>query len=135
LDYFVCDDDRVEARAVSGSRLRSPGQPRAPLPVSFTRSDEPCGVEIFTRTWRPRSTRAKPMAATSCCRSPDAGAISRNFRPHRAGGSDRLQLPLVAWKRMLILPLVVLLFSFAIGRRISTILHEWTALHWLRGWC
>jgi glycosyltransferase involved in cell wall biosynthesis len=26
----------------------------------------------------------------------------------------------------------VLLFSFAIRRRISTILHEWTALHWLR---
>jgi glycosyltransferase involved in cell wall biosynthesis len=33
---------------------------------------------------------------------------------------------------MLIIPLVVVLFSFAIRRRISTFLHEWTALHWLR---
>jgi hypothetical protein len=99
----------------------------------FTRSDEPCGVEIFTRT----------LAAALESSDGDSGyellSISGRWRDlpaifRRIAHADRIvfSLPLVAWKRMLIIPLVVLLFSFAIRRRISTFLHEWTGLHWLR---
>jgi glycosyltransferase involved in cell wall biosynthesis len=99
----------------------------------FTRSDEPCGVETFTRT----------LAAALESSDGDSGyellSISGRWRDLPAifrhiAHADRIvfSFPLVAWKRMLIIPLVVLLFSFAIRRRISTFLHEWTGLHWLR---
>jgi glycosyltransferase involved in cell wall biosynthesis len=39
---------------------------------------------------------------------------------------------LVAWKRLLLLPLMVLLFACMVRCRVNVFMHEWTALHWLR---
>ena len=99
----------------------------------LTPSDEPCGVETFTRA----------LAAALKSSSPDAGyellSISGRWRDlpatlHRIVHADQLvfSFPLVAWKRMLIIPFVLLLFSFATRCRISIFLHEWTGMHWLR---
>jgi glycosyltransferase involved in cell wall biosynthesis len=123
-----------EARIVSEPSIAFAGTAaRARCLLLFTRSDEPCGVETFTRT----------LAAALQSSDLDAGyellSISGRWRDlpsvlRHIARADRIvfSFPLVAWKRMLIIPLVVLLFSFTIRRRISTILHEWTALHWLR---
>jgi glycosyltransferase involved in cell wall biosynthesis len=123
-----------EARAVSGQSIALAGTTAsARCLFLFTPSDEPCGVEIFTRTL------AAALDASEADGSYELLSISGRWRDlpaifRRIVRADRIvfSFPLVAWKRMLIIPLVVLLFSFATGRRISTILHEWTALHWLR---
>jgi glycosyltransferase involved in cell wall biosynthesis len=99
----------------------------------FTRSDEPCGVETFTRT----------LAAALAARDHDAAyelvSVSARWRDvpallHRIAQAERIVFgfPLVAWKRMLIIPLVLLLFSWATRRRISTFAHEWVGMNWLR---
>jgi glycosyltransferase involved in cell wall biosynthesis len=99
----------------------------------FTRSDEPCGVETFTQT----------LAAALAARDHDAAyelvSVSGRWRDvpallHRIAHADGVVFgfPLVAWKRMLVIPLVLLLFSWMIRRRISTFAHEWTGMNWLR---
>src|SRR3984893_18280230 len=101
------------------------------------RSPEPCGVETFTRT----------LVAALAARDHDAVqaaayelvSVSGRWRDvpallHRIAQADRVVFgfPLVAWKRMLVIPLVLLLFAWATRRRISTFAHEWTGLNWLR---
>jgi glycosyltransferase involved in cell wall biosynthesis len=97
------------------------------------RSDEPCGVETFTRT----------LVAALAARDHDAAyelvSVSRRWRDvpallRRIAQADRIVFgfPLVAWKRMLIIPLVLLLFAWAMRCRISTFAHEWTGMNWLR---
>jgi glycosyltransferase involved in cell wall biosynthesis len=106
---------------------------KAPCLFLLTSSDEPCGVETFTRT----------LEGALASSDPDAGyellSISGRWRDlpamfRRIAQADQVvfSLPLVAWKRMLVIPLVLLLFSFASRRRIATFLHEWAALHGLR---
>jgi glycosyltransferase involved in cell wall biosynthesis len=106
-----------------------------------SRSDEPCGVETFTRT----------LVAALAARDHDAGQeggqeggyelvpVSGRWRDvpallWRIARADRVVFgfPLVAWKRMLVVPLVLLLFARATRRRISTFAHEWTGMNWLR---
>ncbi|HEY4987945.1 MAG TPA: hypothetical protein VII39_15110, partial [Bradyrhizobium sp.] len=40
--------------------------------------------------------------------------------------------PLVAWKRLILLPLLALAIARLRGRRVILIQHEWSGLHWLR---
>jgi len=91
-------------------------------------------VETFTRT----------LVAALAARDHDAAtyelvSVSGRWRDvpallHRIAQADRVVFgfPLVAWKRMLVTPLVLLLFAWAARRRISTFAHEWTGLNWLR---
>src|SRR4051812_26391654 len=94
-------------------------------------SAEPCGVKVFTRK----------LAAALNASAPEFGyaliPISGRWRElpallRRIARANRVvfSVPLVAWKRTLVLPLVLLLFSFAVRCRISVFLHEWSALHW-----
>jgi glycosyltransferase involved in cell wall biosynthesis len=96
-------------------------------------SAEPCGVEVFTRK----------LAAALKASAPEAGhqllPVSGHWRDllgmlRCMAHADRVvfSVPLVAWERMLAMPLVLLLFALAIRCRISLCLHEWSALHWLR---
>src|ERR1700730_14068831 len=125
-----------ETQIISGTSIplsAASTRARATSLFLFTRSDEPCGVETFTRT----------MVAALAARDHDAAyelvSVSGRWRDvpallHRIAQADRLVFgfPLVAWKRMLVIPLVLLLFSFATRRRIRTVAHEWTGLNWLR---
>jgi len=97
----------------------------------FTRSDEPCGVETFTRTLAGAlaSNDAGYELLSISGRWRDLPAI---FRSITRADQIVFSFPLVAWKRMLIIPLVVLLYSLAIRRRVSTFVHEWSGLHGLR---
>lgn len=125
-----------ESQIISGTSIPLAGPaPRAASSSLFllARSDEPCGVETFTRT----------LVAALAARDRDAGyepvPVSGRWRDvpgvlHRIAQADRIVFgfPLVAWKRMLIIPLVLLLFSWAIRRRISTFAHEWAGMNALR---
>jgi glycosyltransferase involved in cell wall biosynthesis len=107
--------------------------PRCAALFLSAESAEPCGVEVFTRK----------LAAALDASAPAAGypllPVSGRWRDlrvllRRIARADRLvfSVPLVAWKRTLVLPLVLLLFGIAFRCRISVFLHEWSALHWLR---
>ena len=54
------------------------------------------------------------------------------FRKIAAADQIIFSVPLVAWKRLLLLPLVVLVFACLVRCRVNVFMHEWAALHWLR---
>ncbi len=106
----------------------------APRSLFFhTRTDEPCGVETFTRTLAAalaaRDREAAYELVSVSGRWRDVPALLRQIA--QAEGVV-FSFPLVAWKRMLTIPLVLLLFAFLLRRRISTFAHEWAGLHRLR---
>ena len=99
----------------------------------LTPSKEACAVEIFTQK----------MVSALQSRYPDQRyellTVSGRWRdlPRMFRGiaeADRIvfSLPLVAWKRMLLIPLLILLFATIVRCRVSVFLHEWRGLHWLR---
>jgi glycosyltransferase involved in cell wall biosynthesis len=99
----------------------------------LTPSPEECGVESFARLL------VNALRATY----PDEGyAILPVFGRWRdlpsvcrkIARADRIvfSVPLVAWKRRLLLPLVILLFAKIAGCEVDLFMHEWTGLHWLR---
>src|SRR4029077_8908103 len=54
------------------------------------------------------------------------------FRKIAAADQVVFSVPLVAWKRLLLLPLAVLLFACMARCRVNVFMHEWAALHRLR---
>lgn len=99
----------------------------------LTPSKEACAVENFTRK----------LVGALQSRYPDQGyemlPVSGRLRDlpsifRSVADADRLvfSLPLVAWKRMLLTPLMILLFATMTGCRVSVFMHEWKGLHWLR---
>jgi glycosyltransferase involved in cell wall biosynthesis len=137
-----------ETQIISGTSIPLTGAAtRARKRALFlaSRSDEPCGVETFTRT----------LVAALAARDHEAGqeggqeggyeggyglvAVSGRWRDVPAllqaiAQADRIVFgfPLVAWKRMLVIPLVLLVFAWVTRRRISTFAHEWAGMNGLR---
>jgi glycosyltransferase involved in cell wall biosynthesis len=96
-------------------------------------SDEECGVESFARL----------LVRALQDDYPDHGyaalAVSDRWRDlpavcRRIAKADQVvfSFPLVGWKRLLLLPLAILLFARLAGRSVGVFMHEWTALHRLR---
>jgi glycosyltransferase involved in cell wall biosynthesis len=99
----------------------------------LTPSKEECGVESFARL----------LVSALQSDYPDEGyavlAVSSRWRDlpsvlRKIAAADSIvfSVPLVAWKKLLLLPLVVLLFACVVRCRVNVFMHEWTALHWLR---
>jgi glycosyltransferase involved in cell wall biosynthesis len=112
-----------------------PGAGRAPDRCLFllTPSKEECGVESFARL----------LVRALQNDYPDDGyavlAVSSRWRDlpatlRKIAAADQIvfSVPLVAWKRLLLLPLVTLVFACLVRCRVNVFMHEWTALHWLR---
>jgi glycosyltransferase involved in cell wall biosynthesis len=119
----------VASRPPPARRVRAkPG--RGVARFVFSPSAQPCGVEIFTR----ELANALSDPAGHYAPLPWSGRW-RDF-PHLLGEvfrSDHIifSFPLNACKRTILQPLLLLTASSA-SCRISVILHEWAALHWLR---
>lgn len=97
----------------------------------FTPTGEPCGVENFTRTL----LGALSDSAGYYAPLPVSGRWRElPFLMVEIARSDQVifNFPLVAWKRMLIQPLLLLIVATITRRRVNVFLHEWAALHWLR---
>src|ERR1700692_3299083 len=94
---------------------------------------EECGVESFARLLVSALQNDYPddgcavLAVSSRWR--DLPAVCR-----RIAAADQVvfSVPLVAWKRLLLLPLVVLVFACMVRCRVNVFMHEWAALHWMR---
>ncbi|MGQ3356571.1 MAG: glycosyltransferase [Phreatobacter sp.] len=91
------------------------GLPR--LDVLISDSAAPCGVEAFARR----------LAETAGDR-----AATRELGTGGGEGVLVINLPVVAWKRKLVDPVLAALGARARGRRVLVILHEWADLDWKR---
>src|SRR6202140_5536485 len=99
----------------------------------LTPSKEECGVESFARLLVSALQNDYPddgyavLALSSRWR--DLPAV---FRKIAAADQIVFSVPLMAWKRLLRLPLVVLVFACMVRCRGNAFMHEWTALHGFR---
>ena len=96
-------------------------------------SAAPCGVEDFARKMTTALQRHEPAGANSLLE------ISGRWRdlPDALGRmrkADQIvfNLPMVAWKRSILLSWVLLLFAFGHRQQVIVFLHEWSSLHPLR---
>ena len=95
-------------------------------------SATPCGIESFARRLAERLAAGEP-GAHAVARLPDSLSSLASFR-RLIRGFDTLimNLPLVAWKRRLGMPLVALAAARAAGCDTLLVVHEWADLDWKR---
>jgi glycosyltransferase involved in cell wall biosynthesis len=121
--------DAVSGTAFPPSNTHAPGRNLFLL----TPSGEQCGVESFARL----------LVSELNAGHPDAGYDLLPVSPHwrdlpallwklRHANCIVFSVPLTAWKNLLVLPLMILLFARYAGVQVSVFMHEWAALHWLR---
>src|SRR6202045_4383003 len=121
--------DGVRASTAAAVTLRVPER----CLFLLTPSKEECGVESFARLLVSALHNDYPddgcavLAVWSGWR--DLPAV---FRKIAAADGIVFSVPLVAWKRLLLLPLVVLVFACMVRCRVNVFMHEWAALHWMR---
>ncbi len=94
-------------------------------------STKPCGVEAFARDlakqWRGIGLEDKRLAISG--RLCDWRAIWKALADVDALA---INVPLVAWKKVLLTPLAALMFALIRGRTTVLVLHEWSDLDWRR---
>jgi glycosyltransferase involved in cell wall biosynthesis len=91
-----------------------------------------CGVGQFTLRLAETLEKLEPGSSGALTLSQTEGSIAETWR---AAGSARnivCNFPIVAWKRVILSPLLALLLARARGRRVILVQHEWGSLHWLR---
>jgi len=91
-----------------------------------------CGVGQFTRLLQETIEKLDPSSCTSLTLTRSEGTVGELWR---AAGSARnvvCNFPLVAWKRVILRPLLAMAMARLRGRRVILIQHEWGGLHWLR---
>jgi glycosyltransferase involved in cell wall biosynthesis len=91
-----------------------------------------CGVGQFTLRLAETLEKREPDSTAALTLSQTQGSLGETWR---AVGSTRnivCNFPIVAWKRVILPPLLALLFARLRGRRAVLVQHEWGSLHWLR---
>ena len=122
------------SEAVSGAAFASP-KARAPSRNLFllTPSGEQCGVESFARLLVSELNADYPAAGYDLLPvSPHWRDLPALLRQLRHANCIVFSVPLTAWKNLLILPLMILLFARCMGCQVAVFMHEWAALHRLR---
>ena len=97
----------------------------APFAVLVSSSRTPCGVESFARRL---AAEAGSMARAPILSFDIAGIL------HTVAGCDAIviNLPVVAWKRRFLEPLLAIRAARRRGLKVILILHEWDDLDWKR---
>src|SRR5882724_3899375 len=94
-------------------------------------STQPCGVEAFSKLLCESANRAGSKAITL----PLSSRLSSLAAIWSTLGRDAAlvcNLPVVAWKRHVFVPLVVLAMAWLRGSERVIVLHEWADLSWRR---
>jgi glycosyltransferase involved in cell wall biosynthesis len=120
--------------AVSGTAF-TPRNAHAPGRNLFllTPSGEQCGVESFARLLVSELNAGHPDAGYNLLPvSPHWRDLPALLRQLRHANCIVFSVPLTAWKNLLVLPLMILLFARCAGVQVSVFMHEWAALHRLR---
>jgi glycosyltransferase involved in cell wall biosynthesis len=91
-----------------------------------------CGVGQFTRLLQEAIEKLEPGSCTSLTLTRTEGSLADIWRAMGSARSVVCNFPLVAWKRVMLRPLLALAMARLRGRRVVLIQHEWGGLHWLR---
>lgn len=96
-----------------------------------SRSSQPCGVEAFAKLLCEATNRAAGQSSrlTLSGQRGDLATLWRSLGPDSAVICN---LPLVAWKRLLLTPLLAFLIATLRGAERIVVLHEWSDLNWQR---
>ena len=91
-----------------------------------------CGIGHFTRLLCEAVEKLHPGCCTTLTLTRSEGSASDIWRAVGAAHSVVCNFPIVAWKRVILRPLLALLIARLRRRRVVLIQHEWGSLHWLR---
>ncbi|MBV9983987.1 hypothetical protein [Bradyrhizobium sp.] len=91
-----------------------------------------CGVGQFTRRLAETIERLAPGTTTTFSLTREDGTAAEIWRAVGSAQNIVCNFPIVAWKRLIIAPLLALAIARLRGRRVILLQHEWAGLHWLR---
>ena len=91
-----------------------------------------CGVGQFTRLLQEAIEKLGPGSCTALTLTRRQGSVAEIWRAVGSARSVVCNFPIVAWKRVMLRPLLALAMARLRGRRVVLIQHEWGGLHWLR---
>jgi glycosyltransferase involved in cell wall biosynthesis len=91
-----------------------------------------CGVGQFTLRLAETLEKLEPGSTSALTLSQKESSIADIWRAIGSARNIVCNLPIVAWKRVILSPLLALLFARLRGRRAVLVQHEWGGLHWLR---
>ncbi len=91
-----------------------------------------CGVGQFTRLLCDAIEKLDPGRCATLTLTRSDGTIGDLWRAVGTAQSVVCNFPIVAWKRVILRPLLVLAIARLRGRHAVLIQHEWASLHWLR---
>jgi glycosyltransferase involved in cell wall biosynthesis len=91
-----------------------------------------CGVGQFTRRLQETVEKLEPGSCISLTLTRGQGSIGELWRAVGSARNVVCNFPLVAWKRVMVRPLLSLALARLRGKRVVLIQHEWGGLHWLR---
>lgn len=91
-----------------------------------------CGVGQFTRLLDETIEKIDPGSNTTLTLTRGRGSFRDIWRAVGSAQSVVCNFPIVAWKRVIFRPLLVLAMARLRRRKTVLIQHEWGGLHWLR---
>jgi len=91
-----------------------------------------CGVGQFTRRLGETIQKSSPGSTTTLTLTRDDGTLAEIWQATGATENIVCNFPIVAWKRVVLLPLLALAIARLRGGRVIVIQHEWAGLHRLR---
>jgi glycosyltransferase involved in cell wall biosynthesis len=109
--------------------LDAPGGPATVFLISP--SSTPCGVEMFTRCLA-RAVGDAGKDSWCIAAAGNRRDVRAIWRALRGAKTFVVCLPVVAWKRALMIPLLAMIFARLRGAETVVVLHEWADLHPMR---
>jgi glycosyltransferase involved in cell wall biosynthesis len=91
-----------------------------------------CGVGQFTLRLAETLEKLESGSTAPLTLSQREGSPAEIWRAVGSARNIVCNFPIVAWKRVILSPLLALLFARLRGRRVILVQHEWGSLHWLR---
>ncbi len=91
-----------------------------------------CGVGQFTIGLAETLEKQDAGSTATLTLSQTQGSLAEIWRAVGAARNIVCNFPIVAWKRVILPPLLALLLARLRGRHVILVQHEWGGLHWLR---
>jgi glycosyltransferase involved in cell wall biosynthesis len=91
-----------------------------------------CGVGQFTLRLQETIEKLNPGSTAALALTRTEGSLAEIWRAVGSAQNIVCNFPVVAWKRVILAPLLALAIAKLRGRRTVLVQHEWAGLHWLR---
>ncbi|SDS94101.1 glycosyltransferase [Bradyrhizobium canariense] len=91
-----------------------------------------CGVGQFTRLLGETIEKLDPGGSTTLTLTRAEGSVGDIWQAVGSARNVVCNFPIVAWKRVMVRPLLAMAMARLRNRRVILLQHEWGGLHWLR---